>query len=95
MPGCFKDSYPTARVIIDCTELFIEKASSVRSQSATFSHYKHYNTAKGLVGISSSGIISFFPDLFPGRTSDKQATVDSGILTLLESGDSIMTERGF
>ena len=36
MPGCFKDSYPTTQVIIDCMELFIEKASSVRSQSAKF-----------------------------------------------------------
>ena len=95
MPGCFKDSYPTTRVINDCTELFIEKASSVRSQSATFSHYKHYNTAKGLVGISPSGIISFVSDLYAGRTSDKQATVDCGILKLLESGDSIMADRGF
>ena len=95
MPGCFKDSYPTTRVIIDCTELFIEKASSVRSQSATFSHYKQYNTAKGVVGISPSGIISFVSDLYAGRTSDKQATVDCGILTLLDSGDSIMADRGF
>ena len=23
MPECFKDSYPTTRVIIDCTELFM------------------------------------------------------------------------
>ena len=95
MPGCLKDSYPTTQVIIDCTELFIEKASSVRSQSATLSHYKHYNTAKGLVRISPSGLISFVSDLYAGRTSDKQATVDCGILNLLEPGDSIMADTGF
>ena len=95
MPGCFKNSYTTTRVIIDCTELFIEKAGSVRSQSATFSYYKHYNTAKGFVGISHSGIISFVSDLYAGRTSDKQAKVDCGILTSIEYGDSITADRGF
>ena len=28
MPACFKESYPQTRVIIDCTELFIEMPSS-------------------------------------------------------------------
>ena len=42
MPTCFKDTYPATRVIIDCTVFFIEMASSVRSQSATYSQYKHH-----------------------------------------------------
>ena len=50
---------------------------------------------KGLVGISPSGITSFVSDLYTSRTSDKQETVDCGILKLLESGDSIMADRGF
>ena len=64
--------YPTSRVIIDCTEIYIEKPSSVRSQAATYSNYKHYNTAKGLLGIASSGAVSFVADLFVGRTSEKR-----------------------
>ncbi len=75
---------PTTRVAIDCTEIFIEKASSVRSQSATFSTYKHHNTAKALLGIT---------DLYVGRTSDKQATNDYGIIKLLEEGDSVMADK--
>ena len=55
MPACFKVAYPKTRVVIDCTEIFIEKPSSCRSQSITFSSYKHHNTAKGLIGISPSG----------------------------------------
>ena len=94
MPGCFKNSYTRTRVIINCTELFIEKARSVRSRSVTFSYYKHYNTAKGFVGISHSGNISFVSDLYAGRTSDKQATVDCGILTSTEYEDSITADRG-
>ena len=59
MPQCFKSTYPSTRVIIDCTEIFLEMPSSCRSQSATFSTYKHNNTAKGLLGISSAGFPSF------------------------------------
>ena len=55
MPEAFKNTYPNTRVIIDCTELFIERPTSFRSQSATYSAYKNHNTAKGLLGISPAG----------------------------------------
>ena len=29
MPKCFKDTYPTTRVVTDCTELFIEKKNEM------------------------------------------------------------------
>ena len=41
MPYCFKSKYPTTRIILDCTELFIEMPTSYRSQSSTSSSYKH------------------------------------------------------
>ena len=46
MPICFKDSFPKTRVIIDCTEFFIEMPSSYRSQSVTFSSYKNHNSER-------------------------------------------------
>ena len=95
MPTAFKELYPTTRVIIDCSELFIETPSSFRSQSATYSSYKHHNTAKGLVGISPSGAVTFVSDLYSGRSSDQQITRDCGILDLLQSGDSVMADKGF
>ena len=52
MPDCFKYDYPFTRVILDCTEIFIERPSCFRAQSASYSSYKSHNTAKGLVGIS-------------------------------------------
>ena len=79
MPKCFKESYPSTRVIVDCTELFIEKPSSLRSQSITYSSYKHHNTAKGLIGIAPSAAITFVSDLFAGRVSDKKATKESSL----------------
>ena len=92
MPNCFKALYPKTHVVIECTELFFEKASAVRSQSVTFSHYKHYNNM-GLVGISPAGGISFASDLYAGRTSE--ASVDCWVLSFLETGDSIMADKGF
>lgn len=86
MPTAFKELYPTTRVIIHCSELFIETPSSFASQSATYFSYKNHNTAKGLVGISS---VTFVSDLYSGRSNDQQITRDCGTLDLLQSGDSV------
>ena len=87
--------YPATRVIIDRTETFTEIPTSYRSQSATFSSYKHHNTAKGLVGIAPSGAVTFVSDLYAGRSSDQTITRHCGILDLLEPGDSLMADKGF
>ena len=95
IPQSFQKLYPNTRVILDCTEIFIEMPTSYRSQSVTFSSYKHHNTAKGLIGIAPSGAITFVSDLYAGRFSDRKITAHSGIYNLLEEGDSIMADRGF
>ena len=95
MPKSFKETYPTTRVILDATEIFIEMPSLLRSQSESYSNYKHHNTAKGLVGIAPSGAITFVSDLYAGRCSDKAITKDSGVYDLLEEGDSVMADKGF
>ena len=61
----------------------------------TFSNYKNHNTLKALVGITPSGAVCFISNLYGGNISDKKLTVESGILKLFESGDSIMADRGF
>lgn len=95
MPKQFRIMYPSTRVIIDATEIFINQPSLPEIQQMTFSNYKHHNTFKGLIGISPSGAVTFVSKLYPGSISDKQLTRRSGLLDILERGDSVMADRGF
>ena len=95
MPQSFKKLYPSTRVIIDCTEIFVDMPSLPLIQQMTFSSYKNHNTYKVLIGISPGGAVTFVSKLFPGAISDKQLTLKSGLLKLLERGDSVMADRGF
>jgi hypothetical protein len=95
MPSAFKMKYPSVRVIIDCTEVFIQRSTSLINQSLTFSNYKHHTTIKFLVGITPSGVISFVSEGWPGKTSDRQITIESGLIDLLDENDSVMADKGF
>ena len=76
-------------------EFFINTPDSLVRQSATFSDYKSHNTVKCLIGIAPHGHVTFALPVFEGSASDRQIVEESGLLELLERGDSIMADKGF
>ena len=94
LPKQFK-YFPKTRVIIDCTEFFIQKPSLPSSQRVTWSQYKHHNTFKSLIGIAPTGAFTFISKLFTGSISDRRIVEESGFVNKLEYGDDVMADRGF
>ncbi|XP_046342933.2 uncharacterized protein LOC124123796 [Haliotis rufescens] len=95
LPKCFRNKiFRRVRCIIDCTEIFIERASNNKARSQTYSRYKQHNTVKFLIGISPSGAIIFLSPVWGGRASDKIITLTSGIIDKFVPGD-VLADRGF
>jgi len=97
MPKEFAKSerYGYTRIILDATELFIEKPSDLSLQSVTWSNYKSHNTLKGLIGICPFGGVTFVSCLWAGSISDIELTTKCGLLDLLQAGDNVMADKGF
>jgi hypothetical protein len=94
IPSCFQ-KFQDTRVILDCTEFFIQTPSGLENKSVTYSHYKSHNTFKALVGISMTGAVVLVSKLWPGATSDVEITRTCGLLEQLEPGDAVMVDKGF
>lgn len=95
MPDSFKQSFNNTRVIIDGTEMKMEKPGNPISQQASWSSYKHNNTLKVLVGATPGGLLSYCSPAYAGSISDRQTVERSELLNKLEPGDSIMADRGY
>uniref|UniRef100_A0A224Z9Z9 THAP domain containing, apoptosis associated protein 2 family protein n=1 Tax=Rhipicephalus zambeziensis TaxID=60191 RepID=A0A224Z9Z9_9ACAR len=94
MPLAFSD-FPNTRVVLDCTEIRIQKSSKLKAQRQTFSAYKHFNTFKALVGVTPDGYICFVPELWGGHVSDTEIVQKSNLLDHLQPGDGVMVDKGF
>jgi len=95
MPAAMKVRFPSVRVIVDCTEIFVQKPSSLVANTQFFSSYKSHATFKGLLSIAPHGVVSFVSSLYSGSISDVELTKVCGLLDLLEAGDSVMADKGF
>ena len=82
-------------MIIDCYEIQSQRPSGLMNQSITYSDYKSRNTFKVLIGCTPTGLVSFVSEVSGRRISDKDITMRSGLVDLLERGDMVMADRGF
>ena len=95
LPTNFRRFFKKCAVIIDCTEVFVERPSDLLAHAQTWSNYKHHSTVKFLIGITPQGTISFLSRCAGGRISDKQIVEQSGLLHHLLPGDVIIADRDF
>lgn len=95
VPLAFRKRYSDVESIIDAFEIQLEKPSNVLWQAQTWSNYKHCNTFKYLISITSNGLINFISSGFGGRIADDDLTVSSGFIAQLKKGALVMADRGF
>ena len=94
LPTSFRRFFKKCAIIIDCTEVFVERPSDLLARAQMWSNYKHHSTIKFLIGITPQGTISYL-SCAGGRISDKQIVEQSGLLQHLLPGDVIIADRGF
>lgn len=95
VPPHMRDDLKYLAVIVDATEVYVQKPSASKAQKEIFSKYKNHVTAKMLVGVDCNGTVIFYSRAYAGRTSDKKLFHHCGITQLLKRGDTVMVDRGF
>ena len=98
MPFYFKD-YEYVRVIVDCTEIFIQRLKNLCCQVISYSQDKSSNTIKFMTGVTLAGTTSFVSKCCGGRVSDTAIFEKSGLIDSLQptssQSEAIMFDRGF
>jgi hypothetical protein len=98
------NGHPRTVLVLDATDLYLDKPSSIDAQLNTWSNYKSANTAKILVAVTPSGFISYVSEAFGGSITDVELVQRSDFIAFLkdqmatgniQAGDYVMVDRGF
>ena len=84
--------FPRTRVLMDCTEMKIQKPTRPFIQKVTWRNYKRSKTFRLLVGISPTGAFTFVSKLWSGGVSDRNITIKSGLIDTLRPNDDRMAD---
>lgn len=88
--------YKDTRMVLDCTEVEIERPKDLMSRLLTYSHYKRTYTAKVLVSETPGGLISYVSPAYGGKASDTHITKQCQLLDkCIPHVDSVMVDKGF
>ena len=93
LPKCFKPRFSRSVCIIDCSEIFIQRPTSLIARAQTYFSYKGHNTVKLFLAINPTGTIIFLSKCWGGRVSDKHLTNECGFYRKLLPGD--LADSGF
>ncbi|KAJ8679723.1 hypothetical protein QAD02_015510 [Eretmocerus hayati] len=94
LPQCFQ-GFENTRIVLDCTEIFIQKPQNLCCRIQVYSNYKGGDTIKFMTGVSPGGNMTFISKPYGGRYSDSAIFEQSGLVELLEPGDGVMVDKGF
>lgn len=94
LPECF-EGFENVRVILDCTEIFIQTPDDYCCQLQAYTYYKGDTTIKIMIGITPAGSCSYVSPAYGGRASDTEVFKQSNLINLLEPDDAIMVDRGY
>jgi len=91
---CFK-RFPRTAIVLDCTDVRIQKPGKSETGKLFYSDYKKGYTTKILIGINSEGKVVFVSTCKPGKISDKHITEVSDVLKWVPNGWKVMVDKGF
>lgn len=95
MPKCFTN-FKNCIVVLDCTEIFLQKPSCLCCRIKFYSQYKKSTTVKFMTGVSPGGLITVISRCYGGRASDKLIFEESDLIQkLTPNTDAIMVDKGF
>ena len=94
-PMDFNKKFPKTRIIVDATEIPINKPKAPEAQQKTWSSYKNQNTLKVLVGCTPGGLVNYVSHAYGGSASDRLMCERSTLMTSCDPGDVVMSDKGF
>ena len=93
-PKVFKN-VKNLRCSVDCTEFFCEVPRNYAQQGNIYSAYKHHTTMRCLIAVNLNGTACFISDLYEGSIDDVILFSQCGILNCINTGDSLLVDKGF